>query len=485
MIYISPAYEKLWNRSCESLYNDPDSWIDSVIKEDREKVTADNKKIRSNDFSDGNTLQYRIVRSDRTVRWILSRSFPIRDGKGEVYRIAGISSDITELKLLEEDLYNAKITAEAANKAKSIFLANMSHELRTPLNSILGFSQVLEMEPDDLTEDQLEYLGYIKTSGYHLLEMVNDILDLSKIEAGKFEIEKKPFSLGSMLSRLPLTIKSLASKKKIKLELNISPEVDLVTADEVRIKQVLYNLLSNAVKFTGSGKRIGIDACVKDCTAIIEVWDEGIGIREEDRDRVFEPFVQVGGAESGKPEGTGLGLAISRRLVNAHGGYISVKANNGPGSRFTVMLPGATFSMMNQTINEDPEPKLEKTETGRRGNILVVEDNELNQRVITSILEPAGYRVHTEQFGKDGAKAGREGGFDLILMDIQLPDMSGVDAMKEIKGVSGIETPVIALTAYAMKGDEKKFLAEGFDGYISKPIDVNNILKTIERFLKK
>ena len=238
------------------------------------------------------------------------------------------------------------------DKLKSRFLAHMTHELRTPLNSILGFSQILEMEPDALSKKQLQFVEYIKTSGEHLLELVNDILDLSKIDADKIVIEKKPFALNLMLARVPQAVKFLADRRKIQIEMNIDPDLGVIEADEVRLKQVLYNLLSNAIKFTEPGKRIGIKACVEDTQAMIEVWDEGIGIAEEDLKKVFEPFEQAGKADAGKPEGTGLGLAISRRLIELHGGSLTVDSKKEAGSRFRVTLPGIIASAQKKKSNK-------------------------------------------------------------------------------------------------------------------------------------
>ena len=383
----------------------------------------------------------------------------------------------------EAELLKSKKEAESANKAKSIFLANMSHELRTPLNGIIGFSQVLGMAPDSLNEQQLEYLDYIERSGNHLLAMVNDILDLSKIEAGKIEIEKKPLQLGDLISRFPSTVKSLTEKKKIQIELNISPDLAYIEGDDVRIKQVLYNLLSNAIKFTDPGKRIGIDAKVIDKRAVIEVWDEGIGIAEDDLEKVFDPFEQVGNAEAGKPEGTGLGLAISRQIIRLHGGSITVESKKGEGSRFIINLPGIITIGKRKNLQKNEKAARGKEPSEHRGTILVIDDNEINIKLIAALLEPMGFRVYSEMLGQAGVNTALKMKFDLILMDIQLPDMSGVEAMRQINEKAEHKTPIIAITAYAMKGDREHYLKNGFDGYISKPIAIDKMRDTIENFL--
>ncbi len=282
------------------------------------------------------------MRKDGRLYWEQAVISPIKNDQGEIINYLGVKEDITRRKEAEEALLKAKEEAETANRAKSTFLANMSHELRTPLNSILGFSQVLEMDKEGLNEQQREYLGDIRESGAHLLEMVNDILDLSKIEAGKIAIEKKPFDLSGMLSRFPATIQALARDKDLDLEVDINPGLSTIEADEMRIKQVLYNLLSNAVKFTEPRKKIGMRAYSQEQRVVIEVWDQGIGIATGDLKKIFAPFEQVDASARVKPEGTGLGLAISKKLIDAHGGTLSVESELGKGSRFTVNLPAIT-----------------------------------------------------------------------------------------------------------------------------------------------
>jgi len=297
----------------------------------------------------------RVFDSETTIRiagktmHISFRISVASDEEGNWSRAIASVEDITRFKELERDLKLARDAAEKANKAKSEFLANMSHELRTPLNAIIGFSQIIDMQFKERSIEKLEeYLGYIKTSGDHLLNMVNDILDLSKIESGRIELSIKPFNLKSVLISIPNHVKSLAMKKGITVQLDIAPDIGIIRGDEVRIKQVIYNLLSNAIKFTESGRRIGIEARREENTAVITVWDEGIGIDEQDFARIFQPFEQLD-AVSRDSQGTGLGLAITMRLIQLHGGSIKVQSSPGKGSRFTVILPDAFL------IEDNPE----------------------------------------------------------------------------------------------------------------------------------
>ena len=215
------------------------------------------------------------------------------------------------------------------------------------------------------------------------------------------------------------------------------------------------------------------------------MWDEGRGIAEEDLERVFDPFEQVGQTESDKPEGTGLGLAISKRLVEAHGVSLTVVSRKGAGSRFSVRLPGIIAAGKKGVKKKEGDRKAAKKPSKRSGSILVVEDNEINLKLITSILDRLGYTAHSEKLGRDGIKAALKMNFDLILMDIQLPDISGVEAIKRIREEAERRIPIVALTAYAMKGDEERFLKEGFDGYISKPIGIRELRTAVENSLKK
>jgi len=358
----------------------------------------------------------------------------------------------------------------------------MSHELRTPLNSIIGFSQVLEGQiSEHLTEKQLGYLNNVKESGNHLLEMVNDILDLSKIEAGRIEIDTQPFDFGGFLERSIQIIQATADKKSLRVAVNIQPGLGRLNGDQTRLKQIIYNLLSNAVKFTDPGKRIGLDAkAVEDHFEVI-IWDEGWGIPETHLDKIFDPFEQIKGSRQAK-EGTGLGLAISKRLIKLHQGTLTVSSKLGEGSRFTISLPGRMPGEKPFTKSSEIKQNGNSASVIKTAKILVTEDNKANRELIKAALD--NDQLDFAISGEEAVKIASEKEYDLILMDIQLPEMNGTDAMKQIRQNSRKHIPIFALTAFAMKGDEKKYLDEGFDDYISKPIDIMLLQKKIEDALK-
>ncbi|MBP7602797.1 MAG: PAS domain S-box protein [Spirochaetes bacterium] len=404
---------------------------------------------------------------------------------GEGWLVIGVVRDITERKRNHEMLQRAKYEAEKANRAKSEFLANMSHELRTPLNAILGFSQLLERHrEEDRREKLLEYIGYIQQSGKHLLEMVNDILDLAKIESGRLDVEKKRFHIAGMIAGSISTVRSIAEKKGLEVVQNIPPDVGWLVADEVRIKQIMFNLLSNAIKFTERGKRIGVDALPAGDHVEITVWDEGRGIDAADLGRIFDPFEQVSSSSGHKEQGTGLGLSITRRLVQLHGGTIAVKSAPGAGSRFTVTIPGRS------ALTESPAPTSFNVEhrdgpaQGLRKTVLIVDDNEINLRLLATALKQFDFNLLSASSGEKALELAAEKIPDLVIMDIQLPGMNGVEAMKTMRRIVGGKTSFIALTAHAMKGDRERFMAEGFDGYISKPISIPVLYQTIRDLVR-
>jgi PAS domain S-box-containing protein len=477
------AFNKQFTRlygfeSLEELVRADVSIWDLIVEADRPRTSQEAAKLLK--YGSNSNIQYSAIRKDGTVFPIEVSASLICDAEGQPSAFVAISRDITVRKMIEEELLLAKEAAEAANRAKSEFLANMSHELRTPLNAILGFSQVLERGTyGELNVKQVEFLKYIRESGNHLLEMVNDILDLAKIEAGKFQLEKKPVDLGFLLQQAVAAIASLAEMKQIKLVKNFMTPLGNLETDEIRLKQVVYNLLSNAVKFTEAGKQIGIDVQAEGPDAVISVWDEGIGIPAEDLERIFNPFEQVRNIK-----GTGLGLAIVKRMVTLLGGTVGVISTPGSGSRFTVRLPGLNLAPAIPGETGEYQSGSTLTAAKTRKKILVVEDNLLNQELLRSVLEASRFRILIVPNGEEALQLCSGADFDLVLMDIQLPGMNGIETMEQMRLRLTRPIPFIALTSFAMKGDREKYLEMGFENYLSKPLDIDQLLQTIELVLQ-
>jgi len=400
--------------------------------------------------------------------------------------IGGIIScrDITSRKIIEDELIESKSIAENANRAKSDFLASMSHELRTPLNAILGFSEVISMgKYGALNDKQKRYMHLINESGKHLLNMINDILDLSKIESGKIQLEKKQFEIKKTIQSLIDSIGSISRQKNIAVIVQISDTIGFITADVVRTKQILYNLLSNAIKFTDPGKTIGIEARESGNEVVITIWDEGVGIDNRDLETIFNPFEQVK-LQKGNLDGTGLGLAITKHLVELHNGHISVSSTPGMGSRFTVTLPG--HEPRTHGMDSKSPPAVESAIIKMRplqGSVLVVEDNLINLELMKVLVDGYKFDCDYASSGEDAVAMAANKNYDLVFMDINLPGIDGVEAMRLMRANNARRIPIVALTAHAMQSELDRFKTEGMDDVITKPIDVRNLHDVLMKYL--
>lgn len=339
-IYTSPGFERIWGRSRDILYENPGAWQEAVHPEDRErigKIAAERSRGWPVRF------EYRIHTPDGTEKWIRSRSFPVQDSQGNLIRIVGIAEEFTEQKHYEQELIRAREAAEAANRAKSVFLATMSHELRTPLNAILGFAELLELEMSDRGLEQwLTDIRKIRRAGNHLLDLISDVLDLSKIEAGRMELHPVAFDMKALMLEVLSSVESLAAKNSV--EIRMRCDEAQVYADRLRVRQCVFNLVGNACKFTHDGEVTvtgSYESGPDRAWYTVRVADTGIGIGPDDLGRLFSEFTQLDGSTNRKYGGSGLGLAISRRLSRLMGGDISVESELGAGSVFTFGFPAS------------------------------------------------------------------------------------------------------------------------------------------------
>jgi len=502
-VYLSPRWKEMIGYRDDELENELGAWDRLVHPDDLDKTkNAINNYISGE--SDSYRVEFRMKHKDGHWVHVLDRGYLVRDENGRAVRMAGTHVDLTE-RIQNEDkirrlnseledrvhqrtieLLDAKNEAERANSAKSEFLSRMSHELRTPMNAILGFAQLLEVSGDSpLTGEQKESVTEILNAGHHLLELINEVLDLSRIEAGKMVVNMEPVCVQEILRECMSLIVTLAADRGVTVELKEAERENYVLADRTRIKQVLLNLLSNAVKYNSQDGKVVIRISDSGDMWRISIIDTGPGLNEEQKNRLFVPFDRLG-ADKTKIEGTGIGLALSKKLVACMDGIIDVESSEGSGSTFWVELGKSSVLEMNQAISGDGVAGIEGPGDNSH-RILYIEDNYANTRLIQKIIEKslAGVELITADNPKLGIELAHKHCPDLILLDINLPEMDGYEVMRYLQASRATrEIPVVAISANAMPGDISRSKVAGFVDYLTKPVNVPSFLKLVDQVLE-
>ncbi|WP_232540943.1 hybrid sensor histidine kinase/response regulator [Spirosoma endbachense] len=419
---------------------------------------------------------------DKAIQ-ILSSSSPVYDAEGMLQYVVSSSIDISDRVQSQLRLQEAKELAEQAARIKENFLANMSHEIRTPLNAVIGFSNLLEVTP--LNEEQAEFVKLVQTAGKNLLTIVNDILDISKIEAGMIQMESIPFSIRSLVASLQTMLQPTAADKNLKLVFDVDPTLPpLVLGDPTRLTQILLNLLSNAIKFTKEGSITAQitrqEETEQSVRVQFKVTDTGIGIEADALPHIFERFRQASNFTTRYYGGTGLGLNIVKSLTQIQGGWITVTSKPGKGSEFTLEIP---YQIAPESVRKGIDPDLTKTNAVKKSlTILAVEDNLMNQKLVLQVIKRLGYKAELAENGQQALDMLQKESFDLILMDIQMPVMDGYQTTRHIRTTLQSNIPIIAMTAHALASEREQCLQAGMNDFLPKPFQMEDLQRMIQHY---
>lgn len=433
-------------------------------------------------MTESSDLEYRLLDADDNYRWFFSRGGPVEfDDAGLVSRVLGIVTDITDRKEIENELVTARVSAEDANHAKNLFLSSMSHELRTPLNGVLGYAQIL-LRDEELSKEQRQYLSSISDCGQHLLELINDILELSRIESDNIEVRETNCQLREILQDIDDIIRKKAESKGLDYEVTMDPGLpSALCTDKTKLKQILVNLLANAVKFTGEGSvQMKIGQGVSSEHIQFHIIDSGVGIAQENINDIFEPFKQLRGIDT---DGTGLGLTICNRLAHALEGDINVRSDLGSGSRFTLTIPLKSVEAKPVHCVGRFEPVV-ISPTNKRTTILIADDNEANRKVLAGMLSRLGVEtIEAKDGGEVIALLGARP-VDAVLMDIHMPVMDGLTATAAIRRDPALlNTVVIAVSASVFDQDIEEMMLAGCDDFIGKPVSADDLVMKLSSHL--
>lgn len=496
-IYFAPRYKAMLGYADNEFNNSMEEKLAHIHPEDREREMEITREYLAHEIPEYKDT-YRMRHKDGSWHWIMSRAIALWDENDKPYRMIGSHTDITEQKALEQALMDARDKAEAANEAKSDFLANISHELRTPMNAVVGLANIL-MINGATPAKQREFITTLQLSAQSLMNLINDLLDIAKFESNDVKLEHIPFNLAEMVEEIVSIMSVKAEEKNIELHVNYSPMLNTeFIGDPLRLRQILMNLVGNAVKFTNKGNvTVHVECMVekesKNIQLKINVSDTGIGISNDKLETIFNKFSQADTSITRKYGGTGLGLSICKTLVTLMNGTISVTSVPRKGSQFTVIIPLQLGP--NGIVGWDEAvPGISPAHAAIIAShlstplILLVEDHKPNVLVAGTLLENLGYRYEVANNGKKALKKLENRHFDVVLMDVQMQEMDGLETTKLIRKKEKKEKlphqPIIAMTAHALADDRERCLKAGMDDYISKPFSPAELKEKLEHFTK-